>query len=60
MEAILKIPDKPIKEINFSQEKQSLTIYFKDGTSKGYSGPIALQLSKQLKTYFTQIENGTN
>ena len=39
---------KLIHKIIYSYEKKSLTIFFKDGTAKGYIGDIAVKLSKKL------------
>ena len=44
----MNIPDKPIENVIFSQEKKTCIIEFVDGSKKGFSGDIAIETIKKL------------
>lgn len=46
----IKTPAK-IKDIDFSQEKKSLTITYNDGSRRGYIGNTAIKVMQTLKKY---------
>lgn len=43
-----------IKELRYNHEKKSLTIFYNDGSKRGYIGNIAIKVMQTFKKY----ENG--